>query len=68
MARAWTCTAEPHRHGSFLQIGLDTLSAIYGALQPRDRFGCPVCIAQGKSGWMRPATEQEEKNIPGVAA
>lgn len=56
---AWTCTVEPERHGSFLQSGLETLSAIYGGLQPKGRFACPVCIALGKSGWMRPADKTE---------
>ena len=48
MSKAWTCIADPVRHGSFLQTALDTLSAIYGGLQPKDRFACPICIALAK--------------------
>lgn len=60
---AWTCTADPARHGSFLQSGLDTLSAIYGGLQPKGRFACPICIALGQPGWVRPSTETEAARI-----
>lgn len=59
MPHAWLCTAHPEAHGAFPQAGLDTLSAIYGALQPRDRYGCPICLSQGQPGWMRAATETE---------
>jgi hypothetical protein len=59
MPAAWTCSAEPKKHGSFLQLGLDNLSAIFGAVQPMDRYACPVCLAQNQSGWMKPATESE---------
>lgn len=63
MSKAWTCATEPERHGTFPQSGLDTLSALYGALQPRDRYGCPICLAQGKSGWLTPATHTEAARI-----
>jgi hypothetical protein len=63
MPSAWTCTTYPDLHGSFLQSGLDTLSAIYGALQPRNRHGCPVCLAMGESGWMRPASGAEVERL-----
>lgn len=59
MPAAWTCTAEPQRHGSFLQSGLDTLSAIYGGLQPRGRFACPICVALSRPGYVRPASAAE---------
>lgn len=59
MARAWTCREEPIRHGSFLQSGLDTVSAIYGGIQPKGRYACPVCIALAKPGFVRPASESE---------
>lgn len=63
MPAAWTCEAEPARHGSFLQLGLDNLSALYGALQPRNRYGCPICLARGLDGWMRAASEPEAARI-----
>lgn len=63
MSRAWTCISDPDSHGSFLQAGLDALSARYGALQPRDRYGCPRCIAAGQPGWMRPASSTEAGRI-----
>lgn len=63
MVAAWTCLEEPQRHGSFPQSGLDTLSALYGALQPRDRYGCPVCFAAGKEGWVRPASSDEVDKV-----
>lgn len=63
MPLAWTCISYPEIHGSFLQAGLDTLSALFGALQPRDRYGCPRCIAAGEPGWMKPATETEAARI-----
>lgn len=59
MSRAWTCRTYPELHGSFLQHGLDTLSAIHGVCQPRDRYACPVCMACGEPGWMTPATSTE---------
>lgn len=59
MPKAWTCSAFPEKHGSFLQLGLDNLSAIFGAVQPIDRFQCPICAADHKPGWMRAATERE---------
>lgn len=59
MPHAWTCCGYPDLHGSFLQAGLDTLSAIYGVCQPRNRYACPVCMACGEPGHMRPATQTE---------
>jgi len=38
---------------------LDNLSAIYGVCQPMNRFACPVCMACGEPGYMRPAEESE---------
>lgn len=63
MPKAWTCLKEPSRHGSFPQSGMDTLSAIYGGLQPRDRYGCPICIASGGEGHMRAATQTEADRL-----
>lgn len=63
MTLAWTCLSKPEQHGSFLQTGLDTLSAIYGAVQPRNRYACPICIAHGGEGWARPATQTEAARI-----
>jgi hypothetical protein len=63
MPKAWTCLAQPIRHGSFLQAGLDTLSAIHGAPQPFDRYACPVCLAAGGPGYVRAATETEADRL-----
>lgn len=63
MPKAWTCNAEPIKHGSFLQLGLDNLSAIYGAVQPMDRYACPVCLANRQPGWMRAATQPEADRL-----
>lgn len=59
MPAAWTCLAEPERHGSFLQSGLKVLSEVCAVVQPANRFACPLCLATGKSGWARPANEPE---------
>ena len=66
MPLAWACRDE--NHGAFLQAGLDTLSALHGALQPRDRYGCPVCLARGLPGWVRPATHEEASTLTQGAA
>lgn len=63
MPLAWTCVAEPERHGSFLQAGLKVLSEVCAVVQPENRFTCPLCLANGKSGWARPATTPEAARI-----
>jgi hypothetical protein len=63
MPLAWTCITDPERHGSFLQSGLDTLSAIYGGMQPKGRFACPICIALAQPGHMRAATITEADRL-----
>jgi hypothetical protein len=63
MARAWTCRTYPELHGSFLQLGLDNLSALHGVCQPRDRYACPVCMACGEPGHMRPASQTEADRL-----
>lgn len=63
MSLAWTCVVAPEQHGSFLQTGLDNLTAIYGALQPFDRYACPVCLADGKPGYARPASHTEAARL-----
>jgi hypothetical protein len=54
MANRWMCIDHPASHGSFPQAGLDYLAAMAPALQPKDRYACPKCIAIGNPGWMRP--------------
>lgn len=51
---AWTCLDHPASHGSFPQAGLDMLAGIAPDLQPKNRYGCPRCVAEHKPGWMRP--------------
>lgn len=60
---AWTCVDEPERHGSFLQQGLDNLSEFFGAVQRRDRYGCPICLAKGDPGWLRPSSSTEADRL-----
>lgn len=58
MTLAWQCAADAG-HGPFLQAGLDALADLHPELQPRGRFGCPVCVAKGLAGWLRPASKTE---------
>lgn len=67
MPRAWTCKTYPELHGSFLQAGLQDLSRLYGVLQPAKRLACPVCMACGEPGWMRPAEKHEEPEVARLA-
>lgn len=60
---AWTCMDFPDQHGSFPQHGLDVLSECFGVCQPKNRYACPVCLANGRSGWVKPATEAEGARI-----
>jgi hypothetical protein len=60
---AWTCVDHPERHGSFPQDGLNLLSDIFGAVQPIDRFICPICDASGEPGWMRASTITEADRL-----
>lgn len=59
MPRAWTCRTYPELHGSFLRDGLHKLSTVYEVFQPKNRLACPVCLAVGEPGWMRPSEESE---------
>lgn len=59
MPIAWSCCREPEEHGAFLQSGLLELAEHQPDMQPPRRFGCPVCIAQGHEGAVRPATSAE---------
>lgn len=59
MPWAWTCIEHPASHGHFPQAALDHLAAIAPKMQPRNRYGCPKCIAFDKPGWMRPTFSEE---------
>lgn len=63
MPFAWTCMEYPELHGSFPQVGLEILSKCFGVCQPAHRFACPVCMACGMPGYVRPATETEGARI-----
>jgi len=63
MPFAWTCKAFPEQHGTFPQKGLEIVAAVAPELQPVGRFGCVLCIMEGKPAWVRPATITEAERL-----
>lgn len=61
MPARWLCSKSPAAHRSFPQWALNELARDYPDLQPKDRFACPVCWANGDWGWVEPSTRTDTK-------
>jgi hypothetical protein len=59
MPLAWEC-ADNVTHGAFLQTGIESLQKLFPAFRrgagARARFACPVCCADNRPGFVKPAS------------
>lgn len=63
MSTHFTCAAEPEKHGAWPRAKLAHVTSGEGSRHSTAlvRLACPLCRAERKDGWVRPATKDESK-------